>query len=427
MFGSLRWRLALWFVTVTGVIYLLSIVIGSLWFYKALNSSLDQELEIIAAEVAPTVIAREGRLAFVNFSGQVAPGVIRHAATVQLFDGNGRLYQQIGSRAVKRLCRDQREVSEPGISRRVFSTVLRQQGRIDGYLQVQLPTRMRDQSIGHYAMVSLGMLPLLAAGLGIAGYLFAGRAARPIEDSFRTLTRFMADVGHELGTPLSVIQVNAESLEPLLEEREIPVERLRVIAHASERMGRLVKDLMLLVKMERPRVTGSGAPLSFDEAVISVVEEFREPFHRKGIELVCEKVDQVVVIGEMDHIKRLVANLVGNALRYTDSGGRVRVALSHSGRTARLTVRDTGIGIPPEARALIFERFYRVDKERSRAEGGTGLGLAIVKAIVDAAKGKIEVFSQVGKGSSFIVTLPAFPSFVLPSSKRGGSEQGILG
>ncbi len=126
----------------------------------------------------------------------------------------------------------------------------------------------------------------------------------------------------------------------------------------------------------------------------------------KGLELNTDLSDNIFVCGDKKSLVRLMYNLISNAVRYSDEGGTVSVSLHRQGSEAVISVRDTGIGIPPEALPHIFERFYRVDKARSRSEGGSGLGLAICKHIAEAHKGRIEVESIVGKGSAFYVKLP---------------------
>jgi signal transduction histidine kinase len=146
--------------------------------------------------------------------------------------------------------------------------------------------------------------------------------------------------------------------------------------------------------------------LDLEKLVRNILEEFDELFKAKGINLKYDKLQPVQIYGDADGLKRLLTNLLQNALRYTDADGTVTVSLESSIRNARLRVADTGIGIPPESLPRIFDRFYRVDKSRSRAAGGVGLGLSIVRAIVDAHKGRIEVHSQVDQGTEFIITVP---------------------
>jgi two-component system phosphate regulon sensor histidine kinase PhoR len=242
--------------------------------------------------------------------------------------------------------------------------------------------------------------------MGVAGYMFSAFAAKPVEESFHVLQRFMTDAGHELGTPISIIQANAELLEPDVQSNEGMSNRLAVITRSTDRLGSLVHDLILLSKMESPELQKKRQVIDFDKLVRGAVEEFEALFSGKNIELTADKIVPSQVLGDPDSLKRLLMNLLQNALRYTEAGGTVTVGLDHVGRSTRLTVSDTGIGIPEESLPRIFDRFYRVEKSRTRAAGGAGLGLSIVKAIVDMHRGRIEVTSKVGTGTTFTAWLP---------------------
>ncbi len=158
--------------------------------------------------------------------------------------------------------------------------------------------------------------------------------------------------------------------------------------------------------MESPELQQRKANLDLDKLVQSMTEEFDALFQAKNITLKIKKLEHAPLFGDPDSLKRMTMNLFQNALRYTDSGGEVAVSVEVAGRQARLTIADTGIGIPAESLPKIFDRFYRVEKSRTRAAGGAGLGLSIVRAIVDLHRGKIDVASKVGAGTTFTVLLP---------------------
>ena len=178
---------------------------------------------------------------------------------------------------------------------------------------------------------------------------------------------------------------------------------LDAIQVESERMTRMVGDLLLLAQAD------AGQPIrrervELDTLVLQVYRQVR-PL-AEGIELVIGAEDQATILGDPDRIKQLLLNLVDNAIKYTPQGGKVTLGLQRVEGWAQLSVADTGIGIPAQDLPHIFERFYRVDKARSRAAGGTGLGLSIVQWIVQAHNGKIDVQSETGKGTTFTVWLP---------------------
>jgi signal transduction histidine kinase len=158
--------------------------------------------------------------------------------------------------------------------------------------------------------------------------------------------------------------------------------------------------------MESPQLETKRVPIDLDKLVHNLLEEFDELFKAKGVELKGSTIQSAPIYGDPDSLKRLVTNLLQNALRYTEPGGSVVISVENTPRFAKLKVADTGIGIPADSLPRIFDRFYRVDKSRSRQAGGVGLGLSIVKAIVDAHKGKVEVHSKVDSGTVFSIMLP---------------------
>ena len=185
---------------------------------------------------------------------------------------------------------------------------------------------------------------------------------------------------------------------------EADPESLAIVQEEVDRMTRLVGDLLLLA-----RADAGGLPLARQSVELDNV--FFEVYRQVGVlqrsvEVTVVEVDQVCVLGDADRLKQLLINLVDNAIKYTPEGGEVQLSLSKSNGWACVEIADTGIGIPEEDLPYIFDRFYRVDKARSRPQGGSGLGLSIAKWIAQAHGGDIEVTSQVGKGTTFTVLLP---------------------
>jgi signal transduction histidine kinase len=407
MFKSLRWRLTLWFVLLTTIVYTLSAVFA-MWLFKAeMTRVMDEELQALIDELRPAIVVQNTVPNLQEWAKTARQVPFKFLPTIQLYDTQGRLIEQHGPSGVPILFSSVKEVRAEDYHIRVCSTPLADDKRNVGYLQLQLSLRNRERAIAQFATTMGLIFPFLVFALGIAGYVYSSKAALPVEESFAVLQRFMTDAGHELSTPISIIQANAEAMEVELQENEASQNRLAVITRSTERMANLVKDLMLLSKMESPQVYWTKAPLDFEKLVRGVVEEFQELFNAKSITLVTDRIGPATAVGDAESLKRLVTNLLQNALRYTDASGTVEVSVESFGRGTKLTVSDTGMGIPPESLQSIFQRFYRVDKSRSRSQGGSGLGLSIVKAIVDTHRGKIEVFSQIGAGSTFTVLLPS--------------------
>ncbi|MCL6548124.1 MAG: cell wall metabolism sensor histidine kinase WalK [Alicyclobacillus sp.] len=221
-------------------------------------------------------------------------------------------------------------------------------------------------------------------------------------------SEFVANASHELRSPITAIQGFAETLlDGAVNDPEAARQFLQVIHEEAVRIGRLVDDLLDLSKMESGHSVFRFQPADVRGIVRRVADRFRHQADRAGIRLDVYVPDQPVEAEVApDRIEQVLVNLVSNALAYTPQGGRVELRAENGWDEVRLTVEDTGIGIPEADLPHIFERFYRVDKARSRHSGGTGLGLAIVKHIVEAHEGRVEVRSQPGAGSSFTAVLP---------------------
>jgi len=171
-------------------------------------------------------------------------------------------------------------------------------------------------------------------------------------------------------------------------------------------MAALVDQMLTLARADTANEQLAFEQINLDELLSELASDAETLCREKGILFQSDQMERLTVTGDRAKLKRLFLNLMDNAIRYTPSGGNISVSLAYEGQMAVVMIRDTGIGIPPEHLPHIFERFYRVDKARSRADGGSGLGLAICQHIAEAHRGKIEVESQLGEGSTFSVFLP---------------------
>ena len=218
---------------------------------------------------------------------------------------------------------------------------------------------------------------------------------------------FVTNISHELRTPLAAIQGYVETLrDGALEDPENNRKFLEIIASHANRLGNLAFDLLTLSEIETERPS-SPERLSAAALAESALEMVEAQAARLGVHAYLEAADDVYVTGHKGRLERALANLLQNAINYNRPGGEVRVAVRCVDGTVRISVADNGIGIASQDVHRIFERFYRIDKARSRETGGTGLGLAIVKHTVERAGGSIAVESQLGKGSVFTIVLPA--------------------
>ena len=236
-----------------------------------------------------------------------------------------------------------------------------------------------------------------------------------IETAFRRITQFTADASHELRTPVSLIRTEAElALRRSRTEAEYK-ESLNHILFEAERTTSLIQQLLELARADAGREGLEIQSIDLRQVVQSVVVHWKQVSSARNLEFVTSIDDRATfVMGDEALLRRLSEILLDNAFKYTPSPGSVRLSLEQNGESAVITVEDSGAGIAPEDQAKIFERFYRVDKARSRAQGGTGLGLAIAQWIVAQHHGKISVESRLGEGATFQVDLPLIGTPVAP-------------
>jgi two-component system, OmpR family, heavy metal sensor histidine kinase CusS len=245
-----------------------------------------------------------------------------------------------------------------------------------------------------------------------------------IESAFLRVTQFTADASHELRTPVSLIRTEAElALRRSRGEIEYR-EALHHILQEAERMTALIGELLELARADSGRESLHLHPIDLRETLHHVVESWRQiaTARNLGFNATLEP-QSVFVLGDETALRRVIEILLDNAFKYTPDPGTVHLSLSSQGESVALTLRDSGVGIAPEEQAKIFERFYRVDKSRSREQGGAGLGLSIAQWIVAQHRGSIEVESDLGTGSVFYVRLPIVTALLL--DPQGGPALGV--
>jgi signal transduction histidine kinase len=236
------------------------------------------------------------------------------------------------------------------------------------------------------------------------GDTFDAMLAR-LDAAFAAQRQFVADASHELRNPLAIIRTN---VDVALADSRADADDLRhtivVVKRASDRMARLVDDLLALARRQEPTLEHELVDLG--AAVAEASDDFVVPAAARNIVLDRAIAPGVTVTGDRDALKRAVANLLENAVRLAPAGSRIRLATGSEGDRAWVAVADEGPGIAPEDQPHVFDRFWRADKARARADGGTGLGLAIVRQIVESHGGQVRLQSKVGVGSSFVIWLP---------------------
>jgi two-component system OmpR family sensor kinase len=223
------------------------------------------------------------------------------------------------------------------------------------------------------------------------------------EASERKLRRFVADASHELRTPLAAVRAYAELFTRGAASRPDDLARsMTGITRESERMSLLVDDLLLLARLDEGRPL-EREQVELDEVVGEAVETARTLDPERPLEL---ELQPAAVIGDRDRLRQIVDNLLANVRAHTAPQTPVRVSIERVNGSARVTVADSGAGIPAEQAEHVFERFYRTDASRTRTSGGVGLGLSIVAAVAQAHGGSVAVDSAVGNGASFSIDLP---------------------
>ncbi|OGO30782.1 MAG: hypothetical protein A2Z29_03775 [Chloroflexi bacterium RBG_16_56_11] len=457
----IRWRLTLWFALILFIILVLSGVVLYILLQRYLNNQVDDDLKIYSAQVHGTLNPQEmpeppdyevihSRLPPINEF--VSPGTY-----IQLTDADGNVLVKSSNLAEQELPVDPALLSEGLSGKTVIGTVAAGGGsrvRImvsPLYLKEQVLVLEVARSLIHIdatmAQVRWALLASILLALVLAtasGGAIVGGALVPVrkitrtagdieagadlkrrvayrgpadeigklantfdhmiehlERVFQSQQNFIADASHELRGPLTVVRGNLHLLKRKLKETERR-ESLAAIERETVRMAKIVEDLLFLAEVE------SGGPIKKEEVSLKAIlneEVARANSIARERKIVVGRQEDLNVIGDTLRLKQLLANLVDNAIKYTPEDGTVTLSLYRDGDGARLEVADNGIGIAPEHLPHIFDRFYRVDKARSRASGGTGLGLAIVRGIVDQHGGDITVTSQPGKGSTFTVIL----------------------
>lgn len=217
---------------------------------------------------------------------------------------------------------------------------------------------------------------------------------------------FVANVSHELRTPLAAIRANAEALlENPTDNPAIQQRFLSTIVEQTDRLTRMTDDLLVLAKAEA-RPIPITQEIKLQGILHSLVEQLRAQAESAQVTVLVDVPEDFIVCAQRDQLEQVLWNLIDNAIKYNRRGGQVRIRAQKTPEGSEIVVEDTGIGIPHEHLERIFERFYRVDKARSRAKGGTGLGLSIVKHLVESHGGRVWVESEWGVGSRFGVVLP---------------------
>jgi signal transduction histidine kinase len=283
--------------------------------------------------------------------------------------------------------------------------------RVIGYVRVSALLDELEAMIWQLDL-GLGAGVLAAIAMGSIGIFWLNRQAmEPIETSFQRLKQFTADASHELRSPLMAISSNVEvALKYPQGMREEDREAMLAVTSATDQMIKLTEDLLFLARTDQVS-TIEKVPINLSALLESLRQLYAAQANSKKIKLISDLEQDLWIKGDVSYLTRAFTNLLQNAMRYTPENGKITIRAKYCDDLLEICFIDTGIGIDSAQLKNIFERFWRADQVRNYDEGGSGLGLSITQAIIHIHGGKIDVVSELGKGSCFIVTLPRNQSF----------------
>jgi two-component system, OmpR family, sensor kinase len=464
-FKSIRSRLTAWYVTLLAIILILFSVLLNFFLAKRLHESVDNSLTVSATVVATsaTMRLRNSPLPGLNqlFEQFMNQGNLNKF--YRIYDGSGN----VGSRS-KNISASQFPLSQNAYAEalegrnsyetfkvgaqqpiRVITMPILLEGKLINLVQVGTSLEAVQETLRNLKIFLFTAVPSVLILAALFARFMARRALKPIsriidtareigqgqelskripvlkikdelgqlaltfnemmnrlENSFAQMRQFSSDASHELRTPLTVLKGQNElvlSKQRKLEEyQEVISSNLEEINY----MSKVLEDLFVLSKSDENQVNLDCKPVDLRALVEEVCKHAEVLAEEKNINIVIAFLEPAEVKGDEVRLRQMVWNVLQNGIKYTQRGGELKIALENEDEFVLLSIQDTGIGIPEEDLPLIFNRFYRVDKARTRDEGGSGLGLSICKQIAETHKGKIEVESKLGVGTRFKIRLP---------------------
>lgn len=385
----------------------------------ALNEEYESKTEVDYVETAKDFSHEMGiRLTFIDMKGNVLADSVEGPDYVKMENHLGR--KEITEAILTGSGEDRRKSRTLGAEFLYVADTLEYQGSKLLITRVALEIhrlRMINDFIVKTSLIS-ALVGIVAAA--VIAVVYTMKLMKPINEMERQLKTtleenkkaeqirkdFVANVTHELKTPLTSISGFVETLQDgAAEDPEIRTKFLDIIAIEAARLKRLIEDILIISDIENKREFNTDSDINVRESIEEILASMEPIIETKQVKVVAYYSYEIYIGGSPDRFKQLMVNLIENAVKYSHNGGTVSIKAERKEGKVYISVMDQGIGIPEESLPRIFERFYRVDKSRSQKEGGTGLGLAIVKHIAALLEAEIKVESVYGKGSTFTVIL----------------------
>ena len=409
MFDSVRIRLMLWYA---GVLALSLVAFALVIYYaaaKGFHDRQDESLRSTAQTVASAYVEEIGEAHSLTKAAEIVLVELTFPNRyVQIIDSNGHSIAASKNLSGTHLTIPPGTVGFVTVDDTRVAVVPVSSDPTLGFAAVAEPLSVLEEGLGQLRRDFFAGVPLVLVLASLGGYILARKSLEPIASMVNEQQRFIADASHELRTPLAVLRGETEVALGRTRTVEEYQESLTLIQEEAERLSRIVEDLFILARQPIQSPTALvKEPVSLTDVVKDCARAAQVLASRKGVRLKLENDSTSIALNaDEELIKRMILNLLDNAVKYTPEGGEISLALEKHNGSAEIVVRDTGIGLSQTDQQRVFDRFYRVDKARSRALGGAGLGLSIVRSIVEAHGGNITIDSTPRHGSTFTVSLP---------------------